>query len=126
MKSVRACVPYGGCGGGKVENSNEGNHLTGERNARTPLFVPGIDYDPTNPLQARLAVRCLELARERERLFGEPCNAEAVFEVQVAVTSTPTGAFLNSLRRASRAWLEESLRSCDAFERDMVADAALD
>ena len=79
--------------------------------AAAPPAPPVIDHDPDDPLQAAVAGRCVELAAKA----GE----DDPQEILRAVSVTPAGKTLTSLRRASRPWLEATLRSCDAFEADL-------
>lgn len=64
--------------------------------------------------------RCEDLAkRVTFQSGGGPTGDEDRLDVLSAVTTTPKGKGLTTLRGAPRAWLEQSLRACDDFERDL-------
>ena len=99
---------------------------SGKRAERTsadpPLAAAGapwVDHDPGNDLEVRLVARCEELAARVVVLSEGPGGIEDRLDVLSAVTTTPKGKSLTTLRGASRAWLEQSLRACDDFERDL-------
>jgi uncharacterized protein YdaU (DUF1376 family) len=85
----------------------------------TPATLrPGVDFDPSSPLETAVADRCAELAALVARRQGRPPTAKDVRNVLEAVSATPNGKVLDSLIRASNAWLETTLRACDTFERE--------
>ena len=82
--------------------------------------APWVDHDPHDQLETRLVRRCEELAQQVTfQSGGGPTSDEDRRDVLSAVTTTPKGKDLTTLRGASRAWLEQSLRACDDFERDL-------
>lgn len=80
-----------------------------------PPAPAGIDHDPADPLQVELVRRCQELA-------GKAGEDDTPLEILRAVSATPKGKTLESLRRAPKAWVEQTLRACDAFEADLEGD----
>jgi hypothetical protein len=77
-----------------------------------PASVPGVellDHDPSDPVETRLASRIDHLAR---------IGLGAPLEILEAVSATPAGNFLDHVRGAPSAWLEATIRACDAFESD--------
>lgn len=111
---------------GKPKGSPSPPSPSGKRAARTSADpppaagAPWVDHDPGNDLEARLVKRCEELAeRVAFQSGGGPNGDEDRLDVLSAVTTTPKGKSLTTLRGASRAWLEQSLRACDDFERDL-------
>jgi hypothetical protein len=81
--------------------------------------APWVDHDPGNELEARLVKRCEDLADMVAALYHQrAATDDERREVLEAVTATPKGKSITTLRDAPRPWVEASLRACDDFERD--------
>jgi hypothetical protein len=85
-----------------------------------PRQLIAIDHDPDDELQAEIVRRCEDLARRIAARDGREPEPDEALEVLRAVSTTPGGQFLESLRFASAEWLAVTLASCDAFERDQL------
>jgi uncharacterized protein YdaU (DUF1376 family) len=81
----------------------------------------GITYDPEDPVQVQLVVRCYDLATKEAAAEGREATAQDVLETLRAVSCTPGGKTLHDgdIRTAPHAWIEQTLRACDDFERDL-------
>lgn len=83
-----------------------------------------MDHDPDNRLETALVKRCEELADMVAALERQETATDADrLEVLRAVTTTTEGKSITTLRGAPRAWVEQSLRACDDFERDHIPAA---
>lgn len=74
-----------------------------------------LDHDPSDPVETRLASRIDHLARMTTAREGTPADPA---EILAAVSVTPEGKSLDHIRGAPSAWVEATLRACDAFEAD--------
>ena len=78
-----------------------------------------VDYDDTDPLQASIIAECERLAQlEADREGAGPVTPESIRQVLQIVSTTPSGAHLTGLKKASRSWLETTLETCRRFERE--------
>jgi hypothetical protein len=111
--------PETGSGNVRAERAEEQAPQNGNGAATPPArAAAAIDHDPNDPNQVELAERCASIAERMAEREEREATAEDVIDVLYAVSGTPEGKHLDSLRKASPAWMARTLRACNDFEID--------
>jgi hypothetical protein len=85
-----------------------------------PVVSEGVEYDPADPDERRLAYDVLAIHRD---LDPETRSITTAVDVLMAVTATPgkdgqPGKAMDSIFGAPRKWVKQSIRSCAKFRED--------